>query len=533
MKITAATRANLRTILAEEGLYAKDRDPKSHDQNKPEHYYGLPPKGKQASSEGWQDVFKMLDEKFPRYDVTTLDHWKQLFKIMRGAGVRRPSAIAHWYEEYRSGGVDLRGAAKALMAEGVDLPLTLLSKQAGLRGMPSDASLRRMMVQAEAKLKKMETLGFDFKLRSWGSGMESRSYEGFIYYKGNRVAYARDDGNGGQVSFAWLGVRSVGGPMKGREDEYAHSEAARNLCAKLFRGSFLGPIVYEEPLPFEFELLLLAASSGDTSSSLDKMADHKPVRLTKKEIDRADYEIPGKPFTIVVRPQADGTYWIAAIDLNTGHPLLGWGNKNLGQMYVDSKMEIPRAISSVGRDLHKLTGYGTNMTNQMRHEHYRGQTPPRGVQAARPLGPGVHLIEDLSVLGPNFRLVFRELGGDFFGFEQVPGYYLDLGGMLKLVVRAPKPSPAGEAKAKKVIAKVLAMFKEGSSKTAGGSGALNSAFLQRSPLKDDILKAVAKHYGISTAQAEEELSDPDAEPIYEYIGNNPALRRRVFTEFSR
>lgn len=42
MKITAATRANLRTILAEEGLYAKDRDPKSHDQNKPEHYYGLP-----------------------------------------------------------------------------------------------------------------------------------------------------------------------------------------------------------------------------------------------------------------------------------------------------------------------------------------------------------------------------------------------------------------------------------------------------------------------------------------------------------
>lgn len=96
--------------------------------------------------------------------------------------------------------------------------------------------------------------------------------------------------------------------------------------------------------------------------------------------------------------------------------------------------------------------------NQNKPEHYYG-LPPKGKQAsvkvARPLPPGVHLIEDLSVLGPNFRLVYRELGSDYLGSEQVPGYYLDLGGLLKLVVKTPKQSPAGEAQAKKVIAKLL------------------------------------------------------------------------------
>jgi hypothetical protein len=103
--------------------------------------------------------------------------------------------------------------------------------------------------------------------------------------------------------------------------------------------------------------------------------------------------------------------------------------------------------------------------DQNKPESYYG-LPPKGKQAARPLAPGVHLIEDLSVLGPNFRLVYRELGGDFLGSERVPGYYLDLGGLLKLVVKAPEQSPAGEAKAKKAIAKLLSMMKEGSAKEA-------------------------------------------------------------------
>jgi hypothetical protein len=103
--------------------------------------------------------------------------------------------------------------------------------------------------------------------------------------------------------------------------------------------------------------------------------------------------------------------------------------------------------------------------DQNKPEHYYG-LPPKGKQAARPLAPGVHLVEDLSVLGPNFRLVYRELGSDLLGSEQVPGYYLDLGGLLKLVVKTPKQSPAGEAQAKKVIANLLRMMKAGSVKTA-------------------------------------------------------------------
>ena len=101
-------------------------------------------------------------------------------------------------------------------------------------------------------------------------------------------------------------------------------------------------------------------------------ASGKPVRLTPKEIARADHEIPDRPFTIVVRPQADGRYWVAAIDVNTGHPLLGWSNPNLGQMFVDEKSHIPSAVRSIGRDLHKHTGFATNMTDQMRHLHYKG-----------------------------------------------------------------------------------------------------------------------------------------------------------------
>jgi len=150
--------------------------------------------------------------------------------------------------------------------------------------------------------------------------------------------------------------------------------------------------------------------------------------------------------------------------------------------------------------------------------------------ASRPLGPGVHLIEDLSVLGPNFRLVFRELGGDFLGSEQVPGYYLDLGGLLKVVYKTPKMSPAGEAQAKKTIAKLLAMMKAGSTKTAGGSGAANAEYLRQSPLKNKILQAVAKHYGTTTSAIMSELTDPDAEAVFEYIGNDRALAMAVYRD---
>lgn len=71
-----------------------------------------------------------------------------------------------------------------------------------------------------------------------------------------------------------------------------------------------------------------------------------------------------------------------------------------------------------------------------------------------------------------------------------------------------------------------------STKTAGGSGAANAAFLRQSPLKNKILQAVAKHYGTSVKEIEAELTDPDAEAVFEYIGNDAALQMQVYREFS-
>ena len=71
------------------------------------------------------------------------------------------------------------------------------------------------------------------------------------------------------------------------------------------------------------------------------------------------------------------------------------------------------------------------------------------------MGPGVHLIENLPHLGPNVRLVFREYGSDLFGAEADPGYYLDVGGILKRLHKAEEMSSKGEAKARKALARLV------------------------------------------------------------------------------
>lgn len=91
----------------------------------------------------------------------------------------------------------------------------------------------------------------------------------------------------------------------------------------------------------------------------------KPVRLTKKELDRADTSLPGLPFTIVVRQQCANSYWVAAINITTGLPLF----PALGQTFVQSKSDIPSAVVAIGRDLHKHAGVQTRMTAGMRHGH--------------------------------------------------------------------------------------------------------------------------------------------------------------------
>jgi hypothetical protein len=51
--------------------------------------------------------------------------------------------------------------------------------------------------------------------------------------------------------------------------------------------------------------------------------------------------------------------------------------------------------------------------------------------------------------------------------------------------------------------------------------------------KSKILNNIAKHYGISSKAAEEEVIDLDAENLFEYIANDNSLRREVYNDFER
>jgi hypothetical protein len=78
---------------------------------------------------------------------------------------------------------------------------------------------------------------------------------------------------------------------------------------------------------------------------------------------------------------------------------------------------------------------------------------------------------------------------------------------------------------------ILPLLREAGTVTASGSGAANAAYLKQTPLKNKILRAVAKHYGVSVSEIEAELTDPDAEALYEYIGNDSSLQMQVYRDF--
>jgi|APSaa5957512622_1039677.scaffolds.fasta_scaffold02508_2 hypothetical protein len=74
-------------------------------------------------------------------------------------------------------------------------------------------------------------------------------------------------------------------------------------------------------------------------------------------------------------------------------------------------------------------------------------------------------------------------------------------------------------------------IKQTSDKTA--SGAVNARYLASipAPKKTMILKAVAKHYGVSVREMESELVDRDAEELYEYLAFDNRLAMQVYREF--
>jgi hypothetical protein len=67
-----------------------------------------------------------------------------------------------------------------------------------------------------------------------------------------------------------------------------------------------------------------------------------------------------------------------------------------------------------------------------------------------------------------------------------------------------------------------------------GSGSANVRYLDSLSPRDkyEILQSVAEHYGVSISEIEDELSDRDAEALYEYIPNR-ALQSRVYREFKK
>jgi len=64
-------------------------------------------------------------------------------------------------------------------------------------------------------------------------------------------------------------------------------------------------------------------------------------------------------------------------------------------------------------------------------------------------------------------------------------------------------------------------------------GSVNKDYLNSisTEKKSKILKNIAKHYGISVKEMEEELIDEDAEKLFEYIANDDSLRMSVYKDF--
>jgi hypothetical protein len=94
-------------------------------------------------------------------------------------------------------------------------------------------------------------------------------------------------------------------------------------------------------------------------------------------------------------------------------------------------------------------------------------------------------------------------------------------------------------RAKSLPARILlASYKDSipklASKTAG-SGAVNAKYLGSLPpgKKAKILKHVAKHYGVSVPVIERELTDRDAENLFEYTATDRGMTMEIYRDFKR
>jgi DNA-binding ferritin-like protein len=96
----------------------------------------------------------------------------------------------------------------------------------------------------------------------------------------------------------------------------------------------------------------------------------KTFFVSPKEKARADRSVPGSPFTIISRPQKDGSYMVAAVNPDTGELVFEGAVE-----YADGKEGVGDAIRRLNRHLDKNTGLSTRMTNRSRHQHKASGAP--------------------------------------------------------------------------------------------------------------------------------------------------------------
>lgn len=105
-----------------------------------------------------------------------------------------------------------------------------------------------------------------------------------------------------------------------------------------------------------------------------------------------------------------------------------------------------------------------------------------------------------------------------------------IGGAIQKITK-----PIQDALAKLSESEAEPVFTQPSLNEAKKVHAANAKYLAKvKPLtKDRILKLVAKHYGITTREAEAELTDPDAEDVYEYLAFDNRFAMQVYRDFKR
>jgi len=96
------------------------------------------------------------------------------------------------------------------------------------------------------------------------------------------------------------------------------------------------------------------------------MFSNKKFILTQSELGRAQKLAGGISYTIVTRPQMDGTFLVAMVNCNTQKPI----DAPYAHRFVKSRQEIPEAIKDINRMFDKM-GYqpetGVGMFDASRH----------------------------------------------------------------------------------------------------------------------------------------------------------------------